>query len=341
MTSRPPTQRRATTRAPSSMEIDDDQLVEVAELGSLPRLAVAVHDTTEHVAHARVSIEALGHSVATAAAGKAGVERLVTLLREQQPPDVVLIAWPGGEPVIDAARALEPRRPVLIATVAPPAASAARRAHAAGVDLVTLRPHDVERLGPVLMAAGALAAERGRSLLAEGTEAMLRARLARHGEHDTATGFQTFEQFKRIMELELKRARRYGYALSVCQLTMIAPMPAPPGTIAHELRMRAAAAIGAAIRDIDFPVEIGDDRFLVLLPYTEAKGATQVARRIMATLRDAAPVRGGGRSWSPQVSAGVAGVAAGAPVSMAQLIRAVGDAVKTARTRNVPLVVAP
>jgi GGDEF domain-containing protein len=338
VSNRPPTKRRATTRAPSSVEIDDEQLVEVADLGSLPRLTVAVQDAQDHVSQARVTIEALGHHVVAHGAGKPGVDRVVKLLREEAAPDVVIVAWPGGEPVIDAARALEPRRPVLVAAVAAPAASAARRAHAAGADLVTLRPHDAERLGPVLMAAGALVAERARALQAVGTEAMLRARLA---GHDTATGFQTFEQFKRVMELELKRARRFGYALSVCQLTMVPHDPPPPGTIAHELRMRAATAIAAAIRDIDFPVEIGDDRFLVLLPYTDPRGATTVARRIMTTLRDAAPVRGAGRSWTPIVSVGVAGAAAGTPVSMAQLIRAVGDAVRTARTRNVPLVVAP
>ena len=299
-----------------------------------------MHDAAEHAAHARVTIEALGHRVATAGAGKVGVDAIVAALRAPAPPDAVLVGWPGGEPILDAARALAPRRPVLIAAVVGPAASAARRAHAAGADLVTLRPHDAERLGPVMMAAGALSAERARALQAQGTEALLRARLA-HPARDTATGFQTFDAFKRVMELELKRARRYGYALSVCQLTMVATSPPPPGTIAHELRMRVAAAITAAVRDIDFPVEIGDDRFLVLLPYTEARGATSVARRIIAALRDAAPVRGAGRTWIPAVTVGVAGVPAGAPVSMAQLIKAVGDAVKLARTRNVPLVVAP
>ena len=33
------------------------------------------------------------------------------------------------------------------------------------------------------------------------------------------------------------------------------------------------AALSATVRDIDLPVEIGGDRVLILLPYTDAIGA--------------------------------------------------------------------
>jgi diguanylate cyclase (GGDEF)-like protein len=104
--------------------------------------------------------------------------------------------------------------------------------------------------------------------------------------------------------------------------------------------MRAAAGIRAAVRDIDFPVELADDRFLVLLPYTDVAGASVVARRIIEAVRAARPVRAGGRSWTPQVVAGVAGIAAGQPVSMAQLMRDAGEALRSARRRGLELVVA-
>ncbi|MCB9559404.1 MAG: diguanylate cyclase [Kofleriaceae bacterium] len=221
-----------------------------------------------------------------------------------------------------------------------PRRAAPARAHAAGADLATLRPHDAARLGPVLMAAATIAAERARLLIAQGTEAMLRQRLAGTTRQDTATGLPSFDDFRRIMELELKRARRYGYALSVCQLAINAGDPPAPGAIGNELRLRVAAAIGQAIRDIDFPVEIAGDRFLVLLPYTDAAGATAVARRILIALRDGKPVRGAGRTWLPDVAIGVAGIAAGAPVSMAELMRHAGEALRQARGRGVELVVA-
>jgi GGDEF domain-containing protein len=331
--------REVAQRAASSVEIDDEQLVEVAELGDRPRATVAFHDlASEHVTQARRTIEALGHGLVSGAVGKAAVGAILKSLRGDRPPEVVVVALPGGESILDAARALAPRRPVLVVIASGPAQEAADRAHQAGADLVTLRPHDAEHLGPVLMAAAALSAERSRLLTLQGTEALLRARLAGANVAATATGFQTVETFRRILELELKRARRFGYALSVCQLALVAT-DAPPA-VTHQLRLRAAAAIATAIRDIDFPVEIADDRFLVLLPYTDATGAAAVGRRVIAAVRAAEPVRHAGRTFSPSVIAGVAGVPGGSELSVAQLMRAAGDALKQARLRTVPLVVA-
>jgi GGDEF domain-containing protein len=330
-----------TARQPSSVEIDDAQMLEVADLGPPPRTSVAVIESSaEHVTQARATIDALGHSLASAGSGAAAGKKLLEQLRAGTLPEVVLVGLPGGEAVIDAARALAPRRPVLIAAVTGAAATAADRAHAAGADLVTRRPHDAEHLGPVLMAAAVIAAERAKLVTLQGNEQMLRARLAAHDPVDGETGFTSFERFKQVLEQELKRARRFGYVLSVCQLALNRGDPPPPSAIAHQLRMRIVRAVRAAVRDIDFPVEITDDRYLVLLPYTDLAGATVVARRILANLRDAGPVNGAGRSWAPSVACGVAGVASGQPVSMAQLMRDAGEALRSARERNVDLVVA-
>ncbi len=333
--------RRAPTRPPSSVEIEDEQLVEIAEIGDRPRTTVAFHDLeSQHVIAARGTIEALGHGLVSGAVGKAAVGRILQALRGERPPEVVVVALPGGEAILDAARALTPRRPVLVAIVSGPAQLAADKAHQAGADLVTLRPHDAEHLGPVLMAAAALAAERTRLLTIQGTEALLRARLAGANVAATATGFQTVETFRRILELELKRSRRYGYALSVCQLALELGDVPPPPALAHQLRIRTEAAIAGAIRDIDFPVEIADDRFLVLLPYTDARGAVFVGRRVIAAVRASEPVRHGGRAWTPSVTAGVAGVQGGAELSVAQLMRSAGAALQQARERGVELAVA-
>lgn len=327
--------KRAPTRAPSSVEIDDEQLVEVSELGDRPRATVAFHDLVgDHVAQARATIEALGHGLVSGLVGKAAIGKILQSLRGERPPEVVVVALPGGEAILDAARALAPRRPVLVAIVSGPAQLAADKAHQAGADLVTLRPHDAEHLGPVLMAAAALSVERTKLLTVEGTEALLRARLAGANVAPTASGFQSVETFRRILELELKRARRFGYALSVCQLELV---DGAPPAVQHQLRLRAAAAIAGAIRDIDFPVEIAADRFLVLLPYTDSKGAAQVGRRVIAAVAATEPLQG----RAAAVIAGVAGVPGGEALSVAQLMRAAGEALRTAKQKGLPLVVAP
>jgi len=336
-----PSPRRKQTRAGSTVGVDDTQLVELTDLGPPPRARVAVHDDSiDHVGLARTTIDALGHAVAATGAGRAAIATIVEALRDDDPPDVVVVGLPGGEAILDAARALEPRRPVLVGAIAGVAATAADRAHAAGADLVTRRPHDAEHLGPVLMAAATLAVDRARLVQLQGTEAMLRARLTRDDRGEHATGFHTVESFQRVLAIELKRARRFGYALSVCHLAMVPSRDTPPPSLAHELHVRAAAVVREAIRDIDFPVELGDDHFLVLLPDTDAPGAALVARRIVAAARRRA-LRANGKTWTAALAAGVAGTPGGEAISMAHLMRAAAAALRGALLGNSNVVVAP
>ncbi len=323
---------RKKTKAPRDLTapIDDEQLVEEAELSPLPAARVAICETSgAALTQARAAVVAHGYEVAIAAGGASGVPQVIARLREDPPPDVVLVGLPGGEAVLDAARALAPRKPVLIAAVPGAGKVAAERAHAAGADLVALRPHDLERLGPVLFAAAKLAAERHELLTMRGTEARLRDRLDRFGHADTVTGFQQLEFFQRVLELEIKRARRYGYPLSVCLLRQADPSKVP-AAVKRDLRVRAAAAVASAIRDIDMPVELPPDRFLVLLPYTDADNAAMVAQRIVAAVRKHEPVRGNNQEWRASVIAGVSGVAAGGDLSFAKLMRDAGAALRAA-----------
>jgi PleD family two-component response regulator len=331
------TQRRKRTRA-GTTDIADDQLVEVAELGPPPRATVVLHDATaEEVHRAKSTVESLGHTLVGAGAGPSAFKRLLEILRQEEPPAVLVAGLPGSETLVDAALALSPRRPVVIGVVGGPSSTAPYRAHAAGADLVAMRPLDLEHLGPALMAGAALAAERARSLQLEGSISILRARLER--SETQVTGLHSIERFKRVLEIELKRARRFGYALSVCNLALIPLTPPPPAPALADLRGKAIASIRDAIRDIDFPVEIADDRFLVLLPYTDTEGATEVARRILAGARESR-VKAAGRTWLPLLAAGVAGIRPGGPISMANLMRDAGEALKDALRRSVELVVA-
>src|SRR5690606_18053171 len=92
--------------------------------------------------------------------------------------------------------------------------AAVHRAHAAGADLVAYAPHDAGSLAPVMLAAARLAHERRATLSARGAEQILRARLEELSDPEPR-GLQPFEMFQRVMEIELKRAKRFDYALSV------------------------------------------------------------------------------------------------------------------------------
>lgn len=323
---RKPPKSRVDLTAP----IDDEQLVEVAELSPLPTARVAVWETSSSaLSQARAAVAAQGYEIAIAAAGATGITDVTARLTAESPPDVVLVGLPGGEALLDAARALAPRRPVLIAAVPGAGRLAGERAHAAGADLVALRPHDAERLGPVLFAAARLAAERTELLSARGAESRLREREQKAGHADTVTGFQQIEYFQRVLEVEIKRARRFAYSLSVCLLRQVDP-PKVPAAVKRDLRVRSAAAVASAIRDIDMPVELPPDRFLVLLPYTDADGAAIVAQRIVTSVAAHPPVRGGSQDWRATVIAGVSGSASGADISFAKLMRDAGAALRAA-----------
>ena len=313
-----------------TVPIDDEQLLEEDALSPLPSARVAICETSAAaLTLARAAVAAQGYEVVIGAAGVTAVADVSKRLTAEPMPDIVVVGLPGGEAVLDAARALEPRRPVLVAAMSVSGRVAAERAHAAGADLVATRPHEPERLGPVLFAAAKLGAARAELTSARGTEARLRERVNKAGNPDTVTGFQQLEYFNRVLELEIKRARRYGYALSVCLLRQVDPERLP-ATVKRDLRQRAAAAIATAIRDIDMPVELPPDRFLVLLPYTDADGAAVVAQRIVAAVAKHPPVRGNNQDWRASVTAGVSGITSGGEVSFAQLMRDASAALRAA-----------
>ena len=324
--------RRAASRAGSAVPIDDEQVIEIAPLAPMPTARVAIHEaSTDAVAQARAAVIAQGFVVAYAGVGAAAIAEINRRLAGDAMPDVVVVGLPAGAAILDAARALEPRRPVLVAAVTGSGQAAAERAHGAGADLVAPRPHEVERLGPVLFAAAKLADERRRALASRGNELRLRERLDRVTQVDPATGLQPMEFFQRALELELKRARRYGYALSVCMVRLTAV-----GAASAELRAQAMTALAATVRDIDLPVEIGGDRVLILLPYTDAVGAASVARRAVAAI--ATVGRSGARM---SALAGVAGGIGGAELSLAALMRSAAAALREAERGDAPVVVAP
>jgi len=320
------------------IELDDpDDLVPVRP--ELASLQVVVYEDSAHLATVKGAVVAAGHVVAVGAAGRDGIARAVAAIRGGG-IDAIVVGLPGGEAVIDAALALEPRRPVVIASLACSALDAVERAHAAGADLAVTRPHDVERLAPMLLAAARLCIEKHVALAARGAEQVLRGRLDEIADTEPG-GLLPFEMFQRVLELEIKRAKRYEYPLSVALFAVeIEPPPPPPG-IRGILRARAGNALINTIRDIDIATQVDHERFLVLLPYTDLKGSAGLGRRVIASVGALDPVVAGGRSFPPRVVGAVAGGAPGQPLSFAKLMKDATRALEQARRDGAELAVQP
>jgi hypothetical protein len=335
----PPPPPQKVKRVATAAPLDDEQLVEETVLPKIPTLRFAVYEDGAQLGSAQGAIVASGHVVSAGGSGSSGVPRVIESIRRGG-IDVVVVALPGGEAVIDAALALEPRRPVVIAALAGDTTAAIARAIAAGADLVTTRPHDVDRIAPIVLAAVRLHAERSSTVAARGSEQVLRSRLDDIAESEPG-GLQPFELFQRALELEIKRARRYEYALSVALFAVEIEPPLPPTGIRGILRARAGNALINSIRDIDLATQLDHERFLVLLPYTDLTGAAGLARRVIGAVGALDPVVSGGRTFPPRVVAAVAGSKPDRELSFAKLMKDATRALEQARRDGAELAVQP
>ena len=327
------------SKASRVASVEVEQLVEEVQLAKVPTLRFAVYEDGAQLASAQGAIVAAGHVVSAGASGASGLARVIEAVRRGG-IDAVVVALPGGEAVIDAALALEPRRPVIVAAVAGETTAAIARATAAGADLVVLRPHDVERLAPILLAAARLHADRTAAVSARGSEQVLRAKLDAIAELEPG-GLQPFELFQRALEIEIKRAKRYEYALSVALFALDIPPPPPPAGIRGILRARAGNALIHTIRDIDLATQLDHERFLVLLPYTDLAGAAGLGRRVIAAVSAGDPVVSAGRAFAPRVVGAVAGARKGEPPSFAKLMKDATRALEQAKRDGAELAVQP
>ncbi len=132
---------------------------------------------------------------------------------------------------------------------------------------------------------------------------------------------------KRLLFVEVKRSRRYGFPLSLALVSvdrwdeLTGPLgPRARSTMLGEL----TGVVAAAVRDIDICVPFSDDRLVVLMPHTAVAGGLQVARRICARVRE--------RSSPPAitVSAGLAGHDGHGTVSFGALVKRASDALAKA-----------
>lgn len=336
-----------TARLPSRLDIeldtavpdvDPEELVPVRS--ELPRLQVAVLEESSQLGSIRSAIAAAGHVVHVAASGRDGAREVVAALDDDPDEiDVVIAALPGGEAVIEAALALAPKRPIVIASLSRAPLDAIHRAHEAGADLVALRPHDVERIAPLLFAASRLLVEKRVALAARGADYLVRDSLELPDDPEPRS-LLAFDVFERVVELELARAQRFDYPLAVA-LFAVDMSDGPPPAIHGILRARAGNALIHAIRDIDVATQLEQERFLVLLPYTDLKSAAVLARKVISAVAVGDPVVAGGRSFSPRVIGAVAGGAPGQPHGLAKLMKDAATALEQARRDGAELAVQP
>jgi diguanylate cyclase (GGDEF)-like protein len=98
---------------------------------------------------------------------------------------------------------------------------------------------------------------------------------------DTRNRFYQFEFFKKVIAIEIKRARRYGYPLSLLLVGLDGGGIRAGNGAARGL----ADAVRNSVRDIDIPVTFSTDSLLVVMPHTDKKGAVVVGERIRSQLR--------------------------------------------------------
>jgi two-component system, cell cycle response regulator len=334
----PPPPRQQSNGIEVALSAIDDSVFEETSLAEMPQLRFAVYEQGDHLASCMGAIVAAGHIVVAGASGTAGLSKVADEIVNGI--DVVVVSLPGGEPVIDIALAQEPRRPIVIAAVSGKLSEACARAIAAGADLATNRPHDVERMAPMMLAAARLHEERRLARNARGNEAVLRAKIEELSDPDIR-GLQPFETFQRVLELEFKRAKRFEYPLSVALFAVEVAPPPPPAGIRGILRARAGNALVQTIRDIDLATQLDHERFLVLLPYTDLTGATGLGRRVIAAVAKGDPVISGGRSFPPRVVGAVAGARPGQELSFSRLMKDATQALAQARKDGAELAVQP
>ena len=111
--------------------------------------------------------------------------------------------------------------------------------------------------------------------------------LERRSFRDPATRAYTQAFFDDVARNEIQKANRFGRTFAVLKLAIDAGGPLPRGASESELARRLEAVVnlvGRSLRSTDLLAVEGEGRFCVLLPETDALGATVLKRRIRDSL---------------------------------------------------------
>ncbi len=187
-----------------------------------------------------------------------------------------------------------------------------------------------------LALAERIADARGDAALLRSRADELGERLERLGDVRPGQRFYHFEFFKHLLLVEIRRAKRYKYPLSVC-LVELDPYRLPPGHLMarREIRADVARAVSESIRDIDIPVYVGGERILIVLPHTPLQGASKVARRVNRLIREGMyPIDEEGQEQQVTASIGVATLDISKRMSFSELIKQSQQALADAQQRG-------
>jgi diguanylate cyclase (GGDEF)-like protein len=154
------------------------------------------------------------------------------------------------------------------------------------------------------------------------------AEQARVAAPRSASGATDLAFLKRLLFVEVKRSRRYGFPVSLALVSVdrwdeLSEQlgPRARATLLGEL----TGVVAGAVRDIDISVPFSDDRLVVLMPHTATAGGLQVARRICGRVRERS-------STIPlTVSAGLASHDGTGTVSFGALVKRATEALTRAR----------
>ncbi|HSN90655.1 MAG TPA: diguanylate cyclase [Anaeromyxobacteraceae bacterium] len=218
--------------------------------------------------------------------------------------------------VVAALRAADPLLPV-IALFLDRREAEARASVAESADGILVGPLTASSVGSLCAFAGKLR---------DASERAARAETALARREPPGGGDLAF--LKKLLFVEVKRSKRYGYPVSLALLEVdgwegdASKLPARERAA---LRAGLLGTVTASLRDIDLAVPFSAERLVVLMPHTSAQGGLRVARRLCATVRD--------RKGSPAltVSVGVATHGGDGTVSFAGLVKRAGDALARAR----------
>lgn len=225
-----------------------------------------------------------------------------------------LVRGTAGTAVLAALRAADPHLPVVVLFL--DEEEAALHPGAKG---------DAVLVGP-FTASGVAATCRLADELRSRTERIAELE-ARAGREDHAR--RDLDFLKRLLLVEVKRSRRYGFPISLALLAVDRWDEVVKGLAGPRERTGLLAELlglaSGALRDIDIVVPFSQERLLVLMPHTKDDGALKVARRLCALVRDRP------KGTPVTISAGVASHPGDRTVSFGQLVQRAGEALERAR----------
>jgi len=151
------------------------------------------------------------------------------------------------------------------------------------------RPLSEDQLGVVCSMLLRLSELRTRVAFLEEENIGLRHSLGADLYLDTDTQFYRFDIFKHIILMEIKKAKRYGYVVSLL-LMAFDKYGEMMGWLDPDQRRNLFDLLKKAvvnnIRDIDIPLLFSEDKILVVMPHTDLKSAAIVADRIRGRVKE-------------------------------------------------------